>query len=110
MPQRNRTPLPVPEELTPDWSRWVAMTAFADLWARPGLSLREHSRVVLTVLTVRHLPDELRLHIAVARNLGISREEICEQFMHLAVYGGFPVAVEAMRPAREAFDAESDAI
>lgn len=106
MPRRNRTPLPVPEELTPDWGRWVATSAFADLWARPGLSLREHSRVVLTVLTVRHLPEELRLHIGVARNLGISREEIGEQIMHLAVYGGFPVAVEAMRVARAVFDAE----
>ena len=109
MPQRNRTPLPVPEELTPDWGRWVAMTAFADLWARPGLSLREHSRVVLSVLTVRHLPEELRLHIGVARTLGISRTEICEQIMHLAVYGGFPVAVEAMRVARSVFDAEDAA-
>ncbi len=109
MPQRNRTPLPVPEELTPDWGRWVAMTAFADLWARPGLSLREHSRVVLSVLTVRHLPEELRLHIGVARNLGISRTEIGEQIMHLAVYGGFPAAVEAMRVARSVFDAEDAA-
>ncbi|HLZ71075.1 MAG TPA: carboxymuconolactone decarboxylase family protein [Dehalococcoidia bacterium] len=105
-PQQNRAPLPVPAEITPDWGRWVAMSAFADLWARPGLSLREHSRVVLTVLTVLHLPEELRLHIGVARNIGISREEIAEQIMHLAVYGGFPVAVEAMRVARAVFDAE----
>ncbi len=106
LPRRNRAPLPVPDEISPDWGRWVAATAFGDLWARPGLSLREHSRVVLSVLTVLHLPEELRLHTGVARTLGISRAEIGEQIMHLALYGGFPVAAEAMRVARAVFDAE----
>jgi 4-carboxymuconolactone decarboxylase len=109
LPQSRRTPLPVPEEIRVEWGRWVVATAFGDLWARPGLSLREHSRVTLTVLTVLNLPEELRLHLGVARTLGLSRAEIAEQIMHLAIYGGFPVAVEAMRIAREVFDAEDAA-
>ena len=36
---------------------------------------------------------------------GLSREEISEVVMHMAIYGGFPVAVEGMAIAREVFDA-----
>lgn len=106
LPPGRRAALPVPDEIAPDWGRWVVATAFGDLWSRPGLSLRERSRVTLTVLTVLNLPEELRLHLGVARTLGISREEIAEQIMHLAIYGGFPVAVEGMRIARAVFDVE----
>ena len=106
LPPGRRAALAVPAEISPDWGRWVVSTAFGDLWSRPGLSLRERSRVVMSVLTALNLPEELRIHVGVARTLGIPREEIAEQIMHLAIYGGFPVAVEAMRIARAVFDAE----
>lgn len=101
-PVRER--IPVPEEIAADWGRWIVSAAFGDLWARPGLSLRERSRVVLAVLTVLNRGPELALHLRVALHLDIPRTEIAEQIMHLALYGGFPVAVEGMRRVRLAFD------
>lgn len=94
-----------PDEIADDWWRFLTGTAFGLLWPRPGLALPDHSRVTLAVLQVLHMPVELRLHLDRALGLGIPRTELCEQMMHLALYGGFPAAVEAMRIAREAFAA-----
>lgn len=94
-----------PDEIRDDWWRFLTGTAFGALWPRPGLALHDHSRVTLAVLQVLHLPVEFRLHLVRALGLGISRQELCEQIMHLALYGGFPRAVEAMRIAREVFEA-----
>ena len=98
--------LPVPDEIADDWSAYAVSTTFGDLWARPGLDLPMRSRITVAALTVLHRPEELRLHLRAARHLGISRAEICEILLHLSVYGGFPVAVEGLRLAREVFDAE----
>lgn len=101
--------LPVPEEIAAGWSAYAVATTFGDVWARPGLDLPMRSRITVAALTVLHRPEELRLHLRAARHLGLSREEICEILMHLSIYGGFPVAVEGLRLAREVFDAEQTA-
>jgi 4-carboxymuconolactone decarboxylase len=93
-----------PEEIRDDWWRFLTGTAFGAIWPRPGLALHDHSRVTLAVLQVLHMPVELRLHMIRALGLGISRAHLGEQIMHLAFYGGFPRAVEAMRVAREVFE------
>ena len=53
---------------------------------------------------------ELRLHIGRGLANGLSEDEISEVIMHMAVYGGFPIAVEGMGIAKEVFDerAKSD--
>lgn len=93
-----------PDEIGDDWWQFLTGTAFGGLWPRPGLALHDHSRVTLAVLQVKHMPVELKLHLGRALGLGIARTDLCEQIMHLALYGGFPCAVEAMRIAREVFD------
>jgi len=93
-----------PDEIAEDWWKFLTGTAFGALWPRPGLSLHDHSRVTLAVLQVLHLPTEFRLHVERALRLGIPRAELCEQILHLALYGGVPAAVEAMRIAREVFE------
>jgi 4-carboxymuconolactone decarboxylase len=92
-----------PEQIVDEWWRFLTGTAFGALWPRPGLALHDHSRVTLAVLQVLHLPVEFRLHLTRALGLGITRDALCEQIMHLSLYGGFPTAVEAMRIAREVF-------
>lgn len=94
-----------PPEIVNDWWRFLTGTAFGAIWPRPGLSLHDHSRVTLAVLQVTHMPVEFRLHTGRALDMGIPRAELGEQIMHLAIYGGFPCAVEAMRIAREEMDA-----
>ena len=61
-----------------------------------------------TALTALHRPNELEIHIGRGLDNGLSREEICELIMHMAIYGGFPVAVEGMAIANRVFEERSD--
>ena len=77
---------------------------FGRIWARPGLELQERSMITLAALTVLGRENELRVHLRGALNLGIPKEKILEILIHLAHYGGWPVAVTAMRIAKESFE------
>ena len=48
-------------------------------------------------------PDQLRSHLAIARNNGLTEEELVEAITHLAFYAGWPSAVTAVGIAREVF-------
>lgn len=71
------------------------------IWARDVISRRDRSIATLSMLTALNRPHELRIHVQVALNNGLTREEILEVLLHASVYCGFPAAVDAMRIARE---------
>lgn len=97
--------LPAPEEIREDWGMLVVNTVIPDgVWSRPGLAVRERSIATIAALTALYRPHELRLHVGNGLRNGLTRAEISEIIMHMAIYGGFPVAVEGMRIAREVFD------
>lgn len=101
--------LPAPEEIRDDWGLLIVDTVLPDgVWSRPGLPVRDRSLITIAALTALHRPNELRIHLGRGLDNGLSRTEISELIMHMAIYGGFPVAVEAMRIAKEVFD-ERDA-
>jgi 4-carboxymuconolactone decarboxylase len=101
--------LPAPEEIRDDWGTLIVETVLPEgVWSRPGLSPRDRSLITLAALTVLHMPNELRLHLGRGLDNGLTRTEISEMIMHLAIYGGFPVAVEAMGVAREVFDGRAE--
>jgi len=102
--------LPAPKEIADDWGLFIVNTVLpAGVWSRPGLPPRDRSLITVAALTALHRPNELRIHLGRALDNGVTREELCEILMHMAIYGGFPVAVEGMRIAREVFDARDDA-
>jgi 4-carboxymuconolactone decarboxylase len=97
--------LPAPEEIAEDWGGYLIDAVDPDgVWSRPGLSPRDRSLITIAALTALYRPNELRLHIRRGLSNGVSRAEIGEIIMHMAVYGGFPVAVEGMGIAKEVFD------
>ena len=57
----------------------------------------------LAMIGVLNRPHELKAHIAGALTNGVTKEEIREIFMQLAVYAGVPAGVDAFRIAREVF-------
>jgi 4-carboxymuconolactone decarboxylase len=77
---------------------------FGDIWTRPGLELRERSMITCAALTVLGREPQLKTHLRGALNVGISRNSINEMMIHLAHYGGWPVAVNGLRVAGELFD------
>ena len=76
---------------------------FGDVWARPGLSARDRSLVTVSALIAMNRPDQLRSHMARARDNGVSKDELVETLTHLAFYAGWPNAVAAAGVAREVF-------
>ena len=77
--------------------RTTVENLFGDVWTRPGLALEERSMITVTALTVLGRENELKIHLYGARNLGIPKEKLEEMMLHLAHYGGWPVAVSALR-------------
>ncbi|MFV8047931.1 carboxymuconolactone decarboxylase family protein [Mycobacterium sp. 48b] len=73
------------------------------VWGRDGLSLKTRSMLNLAMISVLNRPHELRTHIKGALNNGVTREEIREVFLQVAIYAGVPAAVDSFRIAREAF-------
>lgn len=96
--------LPIPPEIQEDFSGFVAETVMGNVWSRPGLSPRDRSLMTIAALTALDRPNELRIHLGLGLNNGLDRKEICEIIMHMAIYGGFPVALEGMRMAKEVFE------
>ena len=78
------------------------------VWSRPGLKRRERSLLNLAMIAALNRPHELKIHVKGALTNGVTREEICEVFLQVAIYCGIPAGIDSVRIAREAF-AELDA-
>ncbi|WP_372399911.1 carboxymuconolactone decarboxylase family protein [Azospirillum sp. HJ39] len=76
---------------------------YGDVWERPGLSKRDRSLVTVTALIVLNRPDQLRSHLALARQNGVTEEELIETITHMAFYSGWPSAVSAVAIAKDVF-------
>jgi 4-carboxymuconolactone decarboxylase len=76
---------------------------FGDVWERPGLAKRDRSLVTISALIAMNRLDQLRSHLALARQNGVTETEIVEAITHLAFYAGWPNAVSAVAVAREVF-------
>ncbi|MGH9145557.1 MAG: carboxymuconolactone decarboxylase family protein [Vicinamibacterales bacterium] len=73
------------------------------VWGRPQLERKTRSLLNLAMISALNRPHELKLHVAGALKNGVTREEIREVFLQVAIYCGVPAAVDAFRVARETF-------
>ena len=74
------------------------------MWERPELSKRDRSLVTVGVLTALYRTEQLRGHIRRALDNGVTKEEISEIITHVAFYGGWPTAANAVQIAKQVFD------
>ena len=74
------------------------------IWTRPGLSHRDRSLLNLGMISALNRPHELKLHIRGALRNGLSREEIQEVLLQVAVYCGVPAGMASFQLAREVFE------
>ncbi len=88
------------QELTTAWC-WGA------LWGREDLDHKTRSLINLALLSALNRPHELKLHIRGALTNGVTKDEIREVLLQVAVYAGVPAGIDAFRVAREFF-AEQD--
>ena len=91
------------KDVAPDMHKYVFAFAYGDIYSRPGLDVKTRELATVAALTAMgHLP-QLKSHIDAALNTGWTKEEIIEVIMQMAVYAGFPAALNALQAANEVF-------
>jgi 4-carboxymuconolactone decarboxylase len=96
-------------DIAPDFARYLIEFPFGDIYSRPQLSLKSREIGVVAALTAMgNATPQLKVHIHGALNVGCSRDEVVEIIMQMAVYAGFPAALNGLFAAKEVF-AERDA-
>ncbi len=89
---------------SPDLVRYLVEFPFGDVYPRPGLDLKTREMLTVAALTVLGYPQgELKEHIRGALNVGCTRDDILEIILQMAVYAGFPAALEAVKTAAVVF-------
>lgn len=97
-------------DIAPDFARYLIEFPFGDIYSRPGLDLRSREIAVVAALTAMgNAAPQLKVHIDGALNVGVSRDEVVEVMMQMAVYAGFPAALNGLFAAKEVFAARDDA-
>ena len=81
----------------------VTQYCWGEIWGRPGLDRRTRSLINLAMITALNRPHEVKMHIRGALNNGLTKEDIKEVFLQVAIYCGVPAAVDSFRIAKEVF-------
>jgi len=98
-------------DIAPDFADYLLEFPFGDIYSRPGLELRAREIATIAALAAMgNAQPQLKVHIEAGLNVGLSREEITEILIQMAVYAGFPAALNGLFAAKAVFagrDAES---
>jgi 4-carboxymuconolactone decarboxylase len=90
--------------VSPDLARYVIEFAYGEIYQRPGLDLKLREAATVAALTaLGTAPVQLKTHIHRALNVGVTRQEVIEIILQMAVYAGFPAALNGMGVAKEVF-------
>ena len=91
-------------DIAPDLARFTVEFPYGDVLSRPGLDLRSRQIATVAALTaLGNAAPQLHAHVDMALNVGCSRQEIVEVITQMAVYAGFPAALNGMTVAKEVF-------
>ena len=91
------------DDFTQPLQELVTEYCWGAVWGRAGLKRSERSMINLAMISALNRPHELKLHIRGALTNGLTKDQIREIFMQVAIYAGVPAGVDAFRQAREVF-------
>jgi 4-carboxymuconolactone decarboxylase len=94
------------DEFTRDLQRMITEFAWGGVWSRDGLSPKQRSLNNLCMLAALNRPHELEIHLHGALRNGCTADEIRESLLQVAIYAGFPAAVDAFRVAKRVLTEE----
>ncbi len=91
-------------DIAPDFARYLIEFPFGDIYSRPALDLKSREIAVVAALTaLGNAVPQLKVHIHGALNVGCTRQEVVEVIMQMAVYAGFPAALNGLFAAKEVY-------
>lgn len=82
----------------------VTQYCWGEVWGRPNLERKTRSLLNLAMLSALNRPHEVKLHVRGALNNGVTKDEIREVFLQVAIYCGVPAAMDSFRIAKEVFN------
>ena len=88
-------------DFTAPFQDLITRYAWGEVWSRPGLSRPERSMITLTALAALGREEELALHVRAAVRNGLTREQITEVLLQVAIYAGVPAANRAFAVAQD---------
>ena len=92
------------KDIAPDLADWIISFSYGDVMSRPGLDIRSRQFATVAALTAMGTAvPQLRVHINGALNVGCEASEIVEVILQMAVFAGFPAAINGLNVAREVF-------
>ena len=93
------------KDIAPDFADLIIEFPFGDVYSRPGLDLKSREIATVAALTAMGTArPQLKVHVHGALNVGCTRQEIIEVMIQMAVYAGFPAALNGLFVAKEVFD------
>ncbi|GAB13787.1 4-carboxymuconolactone decarboxylase [Arthrobacter globiformis NBRC 12137] len=92
------------DEFSMPMQELVTQYCWGDVWNRPGLERAQRSLINLAMISALNRPHELKVHVRGAVRNGVTKEQIKEVFLQVAIYCGVPAALESFRLAREVFE------
>ncbi|EKQ50627.1 MAG: putative protein, gamma-carboxymuconolactone decarboxylase subunit like protein [Methanobacterium sp. Maddingley MBC34] len=96
-------------DVAPDMARYIAEFPYGDIYSRPGLDLKTRELItVASITTLGNAQSELKSHIHGALNVGCTPREIIEVIIQMAVYAGFPAAINGLTAAKEIFQERNE--
>lgn len=96
-------------DIAPDFARYLFEFPFGDIYSRPGLDLRAREIATIAALAAMGTAAaQLKVHIEAGLNVGLTQTEVTEILMQMAVYAGFPAALNGLFAAKEVFATYSD--
>jgi 4-carboxymuconolactone decarboxylase len=96
-------------DIAPDFATYLFEFPFGDIYSRPGLDLKAREIATIAALTaLGNATPQLKVHIEAGLNVGLSRAEITEIIIQMAVYAGFPSALNGLFAAKDVFSHRPD--
>jgi len=91
-------------DIAPDMARFILEFPYGDIYNRPGLDMKSREIATVAALTAMGTATpQLKTHIRASLNVGLTKTEITECIIQMALYAGFPASLNALQAAKEVF-------
>jgi 4-carboxymuconolactone decarboxylase len=91
------------DEFNEPFQDLITRYAWGEIWSRHGLPRETRCMITLALMVALNRPEELRMYLRAAKNVGLTRDQIQEVLLQTAIYCGVPAANSAFRIAMEVF-------
>jgi 4-carboxymuconolactone decarboxylase len=90
-------------DIAPKLAELTDTVLFGDVWERPQLPKRDRSLITVASLVTSGSTEQLVGHLRLAKQNGLTEDELVEALVHLAFYAGWPKAMSALQVAKRVF-------